>query len=195
MSGLQPAVFLDRDGTLNVDAGYLDCKERLILFPWSVESVRLLRRAGYAVVVVTNQSGVARGMVEESFVEEVHQIIQSQLADIGEALDGHYYCPPDRSASVAEFRVDCECRKPKPGMVTRAARDLGLDVERSVVIGDKWSDICLAKQAGARGVLVRTGYGSSQEKTPEEGLSADAVVDTLMDAVSWILRYPVPVNQ
>ena len=80
-------------------------------------------------------------------------------------------------------------------MVTRAARDLGLDVERSVVIGDKWSDICLAKQAGARGVLVRTGYGSSQEKTPQEGLSADAVVDTLMDAVSWILRYPVPVNQ
>ena len=107
-------------------------------------------------VVVTNQSGVARGMIEESFVEEVHQIIQSQLADIGEALDGHYYCPHEPSASVAEFRVDCECRKPKPGMVTRAARDLGLDVERSVVIGDKWSDIRLAKQAGAADFMLAT---------------------------------------
>ncbi|MEE3202386.1 MAG: HAD family hydrolase [Acidobacteriota bacterium] len=195
MSGLKPAVFLDRDGTLNVDAGYLDRKERLILFPWSFEAVRLLRRAGYAVVVVTNQSGVARGMIEESFVEEVHRIIQSQLSAVGEELDGHYYCPHEPSASIEAFRVDCDCRKPKPGMVTRAARDLGLDVERSVVVGDKWSDIRLAKQTGARGVLVRTGYGRSQEKNPQEGLSADAVVDTLMDAVSWILRHPAIATQ
>jgi len=195
MSGLKPAVFLDRDGTLNVDAGYLDRKERLILFPWSFEAVRLLRRAGYAVVVVTNQSGVARGMIEESFVEEVRRIIQSQLSAVGEELDGHYYCPHEPSASIEVFRVDCDCRKPKPGMVTRAARDLGLDVERSVVVGDKWSDIRLAKQTGARGVLVRTGYGRSQEKNPQEGLSADAVVDTLMDAVSWILRYPAIATQ
>tara|TARA_B100000029_G_scaffold58355_1_gene52655 strand:- start:1160 stop:1747 length:588 start_codon:yes stop_codon:yes gene_type:complete len=195
MSGLRPAIFLDRDGTLNVDAGYLDRRDRLILFPWSVESIRLLRRAGYAVVIVTNQSGVARGMIEESFVQEVYQIIQAQLADIGEELDGHYYCPHEPSALIEAFRVDCECRKPKPGMVTRAARDLGLDVNRSVVIGDKWSDIRLAKQTGARGVLVRTGYGRSQEKNPQEGLSADVVVDTLMDAVNWILRYPVPAIQ
>jgi len=195
MSGLRPAVFLDRDGTLNIDAGYLDRKERLMLFPWSLDSVRLLRRAGYAVVVVTNQSGVARGMIEESFVEEAHQIIQSRLIDIGEKLDGHYYCPHEPSASIEAFRVDCDCRKPKPGLVTRAARDLGLDVERSIVVGDKWSDIGLAKQTGARGVLVRTGYGRSQEKNRQEGLSADAVVDTLMDAVNWILLHPVNASQ
>jgi D-glycero-D-manno-heptose 1,7-bisphosphate phosphatase len=195
MSGLRPAVFLDRDGTLNIDAGYLDRKERLMLFPWSLDSVRLLRRAGYAVVVVTNQSGVGRGMIEESFVEEVHQIIQSRLVDIGEKLDGHYYCPHEPSASIEAFRVDCDCRKPKPGLVTRAARDLGLDVERSIVVGDKWSDIGLAKQTGARGVLVRTGYGRSQEKNRQEGLSADAVVDTLMDAVNWILLHPVNASQ
>ena len=195
MSGLRPAVFLDRDGTLNVDAGYLDRKERLMLFPWSLDSVRLLRRAGYAVVVVTNQSGVARGMIEESFVEEAHQIIQSRLIDIGEKLDGHYYCPHEPSASIEAFRVDCDCRKPKPGLVTRAARDLGLDVEKSIVVGDKWSDIGLAKQTGARGVLVRTGYGRSQEKNCQEGLSADAVVDTLMDAVNWILRHPANASQ
>ena len=195
MSGLRPAVFLDRDGTLNIDAGYLDRKERLMLFPWSLDSVRLLRRAGYAVVVVTNQSGVGRGMIEESFVEEVHQIIQSRLVDIGEKLDGHYYCPHEPSASIEAFRVDCDCRKPKPGLVTRAARDLGLDVEKSIVVGDKWSDIGLAKQTGARGVLVRTGYGRSQEKNRQEGLSADAVVDTLMDAVNWILLHPVNASQ
>ena len=195
MSGLRPAVFLDRDGTLNIDAGYLDRKERLMLFPWSLDSVRLLRRAGYAVVVVPNQSGVGRGMIEESFVEEVHQIIQSRLVDIGEKLDGHYYCPHEPSASIEAFRVDCDCRKPKPGLVTRAARDLGLDVERSIVVGDKWSDIGLAKQTGARGVLVRTGYGRSQEKNRQEGLSADAVVDTLMDAVNWILLHPVNASQ
>ena len=195
MSGLRPAVFLDRDGTLNIDAGYLDRKERLMLFPWSLDSVRLLRRAGYAVVVVTNQSGVARGMIEESFVEEAHQIIQSRLIDIGEKLDGHYYCPHEPSASIEAFRVDCDCRKPKPGLVTRAARDLGLDVEKSIVVGDKWSDIGLAKQTGARGVLVRTGYGRSQEKNRQEGLSADAVVDTLMDAVNWILLHPVNASQ
>ena len=195
MSGLRPAVFLDRDGTLNIDAGYLDRKERLMLFPWSLDSVRLLRRAGYAVVVVTNQSGVGRGMIEESFVEEVHQFIQSRLVDIGEKLDGHYYCPHEPSASIEAFRVDCDCRKPKPGLVTRAARDLGLDVERSIVVGDKWSDIGLAKQTGARGVLVRTGYGRSQEKNRQEGLSADAVVDTLMDAVNWILLHPVNASQ
>ena len=195
MSGLRPAVFLDRDGALNVDAGYLDRKERLMLFPWSLDSVRLLRRAGYAVVVVTNQSGVARGMIEESFVEEAHQIIQSRLIDIGEKLDGHYYCPHEPSASIEAFRVDCDCRKPKPGLVTRAARDLGLDVEKSIVVGDKWSDIGLAKQTGARGVLVRTGYGRSQEKNCQEGLSADAVVDNLMDAVNWILRHPANASQ
>ena len=195
MSGLKPAIFLDRDGTLNVDAGYLDRKERLTLFPWSLESVRLLRRAGYAVVVVTNQGGVARGMIEESFVEEVHRIIQSRLADIGEELDGHYYCPHEPAGSIEAFRVDCDCRKPKPGMVTRAIRDLGLDIKRSVVIGDKWSDVRLAKQTGARSVLVRTGYGRSQEKIRQEGLSADVVVDTLMDAVNWILRHPVTATQ
>ncbi len=195
MSGLRPAVFLDRDGTLNIDAGYLDRKERLMLFPWSLDSVRLLRRAGYAVVVVTNQSGVGRGMIEESFVEEVHQIIQSRLVDIGEKLDGHYYCPHEPSASIEAFRVDCDCRKPKPGLVPRAGRDLGLGGGRAKGVGDKWSDIGLAKQTGARGVLVRTGYGRSQEKNRREGLSADAVVDTLMDAVNWILLHPVNANQ
>lgn len=187
---MRPAIFLDRDGTLNEDVGYLDRLERLTLFPWSVDAVRLLRRAGYAVVVVTNQGGVARGFVDETFVDEVRRVIDRRLAAVGERLDGHYCCPHDPHAPVAAYRRECECRKPRPGLVHRAARDLDLDVGRSVVVGDKWSDVGLARAAGARGVLVRTGYGRGQEQAPPADLRPDAVTDTLMEAASWILRYP-----
>lgn len=185
---MRPAVFLDRDGTLNEDVGYLDRLERLRLFPWSLDAVRLLRRAGYAVVVVTNQGGVARGFVAEAFVEEVRRVIDRRLAALGERLDGHYQCPHEPHAPVAAYRRQCDCRKPLPGLVRRAARDLDLDVPRSVVVGDKWSDVVLARAAGARGVLVRTGYGRSQEQAPPAGVRPDAVADTLMDAAGWILR-------
>ena len=186
---MRPAIFLDRDGTLNEDVGHLDRLERLTLFPWSLDAVRLLRRAGYAVVVVTNQGGVARGLLAESFVEEVRRVIDRRLAAIGQRLDGHYCCPHEPHAPVAAYRRDCDCRKPRPGLVHRAARDLDLDVGRSVVVGDKWSDVRLARTTGARGVLVRTGYGRGQEQGPPPDLRPDAVVDTLMDAAGWVLRH------
>ena len=185
---MRPAIFVDRDGTLNEDVGYLDRLDRLTLFPWSLDAVRLLRRAGFAVVVVTNQGGVARGFVAESFVEEVRRVIDLRLAAIGERLDGHYCCPHEPHAPIAAYRRECDCRKPRPGLVQRAARELDLDVARSVVVGDKWSDLRVARAVGAGAVLVRTGYGRSQEGMPREGLRPDAVADTLMDAVSWILR-------
>ena len=187
---MRPAIFLDRDGTLNEDVGHLDRLERLTLFPWSLDAVRLLRRAGYAVVVVTNQGGVARGFVAEAFVDEVRRVIGRRLAAIGERLDGHYHCPHEPDAPVAAYRRECDCRKPRPGLVRRAARELGLDLPRSVVVGDKWSDVALARAAGTRAVLVRTGYGRSQEQAPPPGLRADAVADTLLDAASWVLRRP-----
>ena len=187
---MRPAVFLDRDGTLNEDVGYVDRLERLRIYPWSVDAVRLLRRAGYAAVIVTNQDGVARGFVEEPFVEEIRRVIERRLAAVGERLDGHYACPHDPHARVRAYRRDCDCRKPRPGMIHQAARELDLDVGRSVVIGDKWSDIALARAAGARAVLVRTGYGRTQELNPPADLRPDAVADTLMDATSWILNRP-----
>lgn len=185
---MTPAVFLDRDGTINVDVGYLDRWERWRLFPWSLDAMRLLRQSGYAVVVVTNQAGVAQGFVAESFVDDVRRHLEARMADLGERLDGHYACPHDPAAAVAAFRRDCDCRKPKPGLVRRAADELGLDLARSFVVGDKWSDIGLARAAGMRGVLVRTGYGRSQEQAPPGDLAADAVVDTLMGAARWILQ-------
>lgn len=192
---MRPAIFLDRDGTLNEDVGCLDRLERLRLFPWSLDAVRLLRRAGYAVVVVTNQDGVARGLVSEAFVDEVRRVIDRRLDAIGERLDGHYHCPHELLIDPEGpdgYRRTCDCRKPLPGLVHRAARDLDLDLRRSVVVGDKWSDVALAPAAGMRGILVRTGYGRSQEQAPPGDLRPDFVADTLMDAASWILRRPAP---
>ncbi len=183
-----PAVFLDRDGTLIEDVGYVDRLERLQMYPFSVEAVRLLRRVGYAVVVVTNQAGVARGMVAESMVQATQNEIQRCLNTVGERLDGHYYCPHLADAPVAKYRRVCTCQKPQSGMVTRAARELDLDLTRSVVIGDRWSDVALAGATGSRGILVKTGYGASQALAPPAHVVADAVVDDLFQAVGWVLR-------
>lgn len=183
----RPAVFLDRDGTLIEDVGYVDRLERLHLYPWSIESVRLLRRAGYAVVVVTNQAGVARGMVREEAVVEAYEFIQRRLAEVGEQLDGHYYCPHLADAPIRAYRQTCTCQKPRPGMVTQAAEALDLDLSSSIVVGDRWTDIQLARAVGAKGVLVKTGYGATQLANPPPGEAADAVAAHLLEAVGWVL--------
>jgi D,D-heptose 1,7-bisphosphate phosphatase len=120
---MRPAVFLDRDGTLVEEAGYIERVERMVLFPWTVDAVRLLRRAGYLAVVVTNQAGVAKGVFPERFVAEGRAYLEGRLAQGGAALDGYYYCPHLKEAAVAAYRTDCQCRKPRPGMVMQAARD------------------------------------------------------------------------
>lgn len=187
---MNAAVFLDRDGTLIEEAGYLERLERMAFFPYSVDAVRSLNRAGLAVVVVTNQAGIARGIVREAFVAEAHRAISDRLAAGGARVDGYYYCPHYRTGVVSEYVRDCDCRKPKAGMLQRAATDLDLDLSRSFVVGDRWHDIGVARAVGARAVLVRTGLGRREEAAPEPGLTADAVVDTLADAVAWILDQP-----
>jgi len=181
------AVFLDRDGTLIEEAGYLDRLDRLAFFPYTVDAVRSLNRGGFAVVVVTNQAGIARGIVEEAFVAEAHRAISDRLAAGGAHVDAYYYCPHYRTGTVAEYVTDCECRKPRPGMLKRAARELDLDLSRSFVVGDRWHDVGVAQAVGARGLLVRTGLGRQEEATPDATAGADAVVDTLADAAAWIL--------
>lgn len=182
------AVFLDRDGTLIEEVGYLDRLDRLSFFPWSIDAVRLLNRAGYLVVVVTNQAGVARGFFEESFLGEAHRHIDVKLAAGGARIDGYYYCPHHPEASVAAYRRTCECRKPSPGMLRQAEQDLGIDLQRSYVIGDRWLDMQLAHAVGATGILVRTGYGQTEERRPIDNVRATAIVDNLIEAVGWILR-------
>ena len=187
---MKPAVFLDRDGTLIEEVGYLDRLERLAFFPWSIDAVRLLNRAGYFVVVVTNQAGVARGMFDESFVGQAHRHIDVTLAAGGARIDAYYYCPHHPEGSIQAYRRLCDCRKPLPGMLRQAEEALGIDLHRSFVVGDRWLDIQLAQAVGATGILVRTGYGQTEEHRPKDDVRAAAIVDNLIDAVGWILRGP-----
>ena len=184
---MRPAVFLDRDGTLIEESGYLDRLERLVFFPYSVDAVRVLNRAGFLVVIVTNQAGIARGIVEESFVTEAHRHIADRVAAGGARIDGFYYCPHYPTGTVEAYRAVCDCRKPAPGLLHRAAADLDIDLARSFVVGDRWHDLAAGQKVGARGVLVRTGLGKRDEWEPESGTTPGAIVDNLMDAAAWIL--------
>jgi D-glycero-D-manno-heptose 1,7-bisphosphate phosphatase len=181
------AVFLDRDGTLIEEVGYLDRPERVMLYPYSAEAIMAFNRAGLQVVMVTNQSGVARGFFTEAVVQEVHAHIARLLANRGARIDAYYYCPHHPDGKVAAYARVCDCRKPGRGLVDRAARELGVDPRRSFTIGDRWLDIALARTIGARGVLVRTGYGVTEEARSQPDLQADAVADNLVAAASWIL--------
>ncbi|MFI5178608.1 MAG: D-glycero-alpha-D-manno-heptose-1,7-bisphosphate 7-phosphatase [Vicinamibacterales bacterium] len=187
-SRLRDAVFLDRDGTMIEDIGYLGAVERLALFPWTIDAVRALNRAGLAVVVVSNQSGVARGFITESAVEEIHREMTRRIEAGGARVEAYYYCPHHPDGTVEPYRRRCDCRKPARGLVERAARDLRLDPARSFVVGDKWVDVGLARGVGARGILVRTGSGAAEEARPAPDVAADAVVDNLAAAASWILQ-------
>lgn len=184
---MKPAVFLDRDGTVIEEVGYLNRLDRVSFFPWSVDAVRVLGDAGLLVVVVTNQAGVARGYFDEKLVRATHALIDTRMHSGGARIDGYYYCPHHPDGTVEAFSVTCDCRKPKPGMILRAARDLDIDVARSFVVGDRWLDVEMGHAVGATTVLVRTGYGVEEEGYPA-GIAADMVADNLMDAASWILR-------
>ncbi len=184
---MRPAVFLDRDGTLIEERGYLDHLDLMAPFLGTPAALARLRDAGFALVLVTNQAGVARGLFDEAFVQEAHRHLAALLARDGIALDGYYYCPHHPEGVVEAYRRVCRCRKPGPGMVEQAAHDLGLDVARSFVVGDKWLDVELAINAGARGILVRTGYGAGIADRPPPGIEPAGIVNTLTDAASLIL--------
>jgi D-glycero-D-manno-heptose 1,7-bisphosphate phosphatase len=186
------AVFLDRDGTMIEERGYLDRLDLVTPFPYTAEAIRRLRRAGFVVVVVTNQAGIARGFFDEAFVRSVHRHLDALLTLEAAVPDAYYFCPHHPDGVVEAYRVACRCRKPAPGMVERAAEDLGLDVARSFVVGDKWLDVGLARQAGARGILVRTGYGAETADAPPPDARAERVVPTLLDAADYIIAASTP---
>jgi D-glycero-D-manno-heptose 1,7-bisphosphate phosphatase len=182
---MRPAVFLDRDGTIAEEVGYLNHASRFRMFPFAAPAIRRLNEAGLPVVVVSNQSGVGRGYFPESLVQTVNGLMIEQLAASGARIDALYYCPHTSADN-------CDCRKPKTGMLERAAREHSLDLERSFVVGDRYGDIELARRARAKGVLVRTGYGEGELAWHSaEWLSQpDFVAEDLSKAADWILRQP-----
>jgi D-glycero-D-manno-heptose 1,7-bisphosphate phosphatase len=181
------AVFLDRDGTVIEEVGYLNRLDRVAFFPWSVDAIRVLNNAGLLVVIVTNQAGVARGYFDETLVRETHALIDRRVREGGARIDAYYYCPHHPDGIVEELRQTCECRKPKPGMIHQAARDLDIDVPGSFIVGDRWLDVEMGRAAGTTTVLVRTGHGREEEAHPPCA-AADKVADNLMEAAAWILR-------
>lgn len=175
---MRRAAFLDRDGTINVEKEYLHRIDELEFIPGAAEAIRMLNRAGYLVVVVTNQSGVARGYYNEEDVERLHRHMSAQLAASGARVDAWLYCP-HHPAGRGRHALVCSCRKPLPGMLQEAARRFAVDLQRSVMIGDKLSDVQAARAAGCRPVLVRSGYGAREE----EGVTEDVLVcDDLLGA-------------
>ena len=183
-----PAVFLDRDGTMIEDVGYLDRLERLKLFPYTLDAVRLLNRGGYKVVVVTSQNGIAQGVLTEAFLHEAHAHLSRLCEAAAGKIEGYYYCPHSTHAAVEGYRTDCECRKPKPGMILAAARDHSLDLSKSFVIGDRWRDIEMGLAAGTRALLVETGYGKTEMGRRPGSIPPVPVAGTLIEAASWVLR-------
>jgi D-glycero-D-manno-heptose 1,7-bisphosphate phosphatase len=179
---LRPAVFLDRDGVICEEVGYLNHISRLQIFPFAATAIRKLNDARVPVFVVTNQSGISRGMFPESLVIETHERIAREMASQGARIDDFYYCAHRRED-------DCSCRKPLPGLLQRAAEKHGLDLARSYVVGDRHGDIELAHGVGARAILVLTGYGRGEYEFRSAGWSRqpDKVLENLSYAADAIL--------
>jgi D-glycero-D-manno-heptose 1,7-bisphosphate phosphatase len=185
-----PAAFLDRDGTVIEELGYLADPEKIQFIPGSIEALRRLRQAGYNLVLVTNQAGVARGLLTEEDVHRVNRRLEELLLEGGVRLDGVYYCPHHPDVGPPEYRRDCECRKPGPGMVSRAARELHLDLSRSVIFGDHVTDTGVARHfPGMQAVLLLTGHGAGQVAKVEAGEvpRPNHIAADLKSGVDWLL--------
>ena len=189
MSG-RAAVFLDRDGTICEEVGYVNHLSRCRLMPGSAGAIRRLNDAGYLTFLTTNQSGVARGYFSDDLVRAVHGKLEGLLAEAGARLNGIYYCPHHPEEGPAPWRARCDCRKPQPGMILRAAREHDLDLARSWAIGDGVVDIQAAAAAGVRGILVLTGYGRGLVEHQPQRFTAQPVytAEDLIGAVRYILE-------
>jgi D-glycero-D-manno-heptose 1,7-bisphosphate phosphatase len=193
---LRPAVFLDRDGTIIEEVGYLADPAAVVLIDGAAAAIARLNAAGVPVVVVTNQAGVARGYFPEECVGRVHDRLDELLAREGARVDGYFVCPHHPSEGRPPYRRDCDCRKPAAGLLLRAAEQLGLDLARSFMIGDKLSDVEAGARAGCGTVLVRTGYGRDfvKDLRPDE-LRLCAVSDSLPAAIDVCLARLAPAER
>jgi D-glycero-D-manno-heptose 1,7-bisphosphate phosphatase len=185
----RPVVFLDRDGTLNEEVGYIRDLSKLVLIDGAAQAVARLNKAGVASVLVTNQTGAARGYYPEQHIRDLNERLASLLLSGGAQLDAIYYCPHYKDGTVAELSLDCACRKPSPGLVEQAfSEHPDFDRQSAYVVGDKATDVELARNCGVKGVLVVTGYGQQVlDGSYQWAVEPDFTADNIVAAVDWIL--------
>lgn len=184
-----PAAFIDRDGTINEEMGYINHVSRFVLLPGVDEALGLLNNRGFHVVIITNQSGVARGYFPIELVHEVNHHMRASLERYGVRIDGVFFCPHHPRGSIKEYAVECLCRKPKIGLLQQAMETLEIDMAHSFVVGDRVKDVELARNANLKGIMVKTGYGRGEMKyiLPRTSVWPDYVAEDLLDAVRWVL--------
>lgn len=184
------AVFLDRDGTISEEVGYIRDPDQFQLMPKSAEAVKLMNARGLKVIVITNQAGVAKGYFPEAVINQVHKKMEKTLLDQGAFLDGVYYCPHHPEGVVETYRQTCECRKPASGLLKKASEEHGIDLSRSYMVGDKLADVDCGHRIGAKAILVLTGYGKDEFKKTDGAKirKPDYVADDILDAVKWIMN-------
>ncbi len=187
---MNKGVFLDRDGTVNEEVGYLTDIGKLRLIKGAGAAIKRLNEAGYTVVLVTNQSGVARGYFPEALVHEAHARLREMLQHDGARIDAVYYCPHHPKAGNSHYTVDCDCRKPRTGLIDRAVKELDIDTRHSYMVGDKWSDVELGQRAGVHAILVMSGFAPDDpgNKRPEKISDPDFIAHSLSEAADWIIE-------
>ena len=185
----RPAVFIDRDGTINEQMGYINHLSRFVLLPGAEEAIRILNRHQYLAIVVSNQSGVARGYFPIELVDKVHRRMKALLEEKDAVMDAIYFCPHHKAGVVPEYTTECICRKPGTGLIDKACREFDIDMGNSYVIGDRITDIELAHRARIKGILVATGYGRGDIDyvLPNSNYRPVHIAEDLLHAVRWIM--------
>jgi D-glycero-D-manno-heptose 1,7-bisphosphate phosphatase len=186
----RPAVFIDRDGTINEQMGYINHPSRFIMLPGAAEAFRILNNEGYFAIIISNQSGVARGYFPIETVYDIHSRMNDSIRKQGGKIDGIFFCPHYPKGSVPEYTLDCDCRKPKTGLITQACKKFNIDLTKSYMVGDHYTDIELADRSNIDGILVRTGYGNGviEYNLPHMSIKPKYIADDLLDAVKWITK-------
>jgi D-glycero-D-manno-heptose 1,7-bisphosphate phosphatase len=183
------AVFIDRDGTISEEVGYINHTSRFRLFPYAAAAVKHLNENGWLAIVITNQAGVARGYFSEDMVQTIHGAMTKELEGNGARLDAIYYCAHHPTVGEPPYRLDCDCRKPKPGLISRAAKDFDIDLQESWMVGDRYSDVELARNAGVKSMFVMSGYGRGEWEHQRANWTEkpDLVGENLLEAVRLIV--------